>query len=325
MNPRVAAPVIAVGMPVVLVALALWYAGDRGVPRETAILLLPACLFEVAMYVLSGLQVVRERLEEMRPATLATVLTVTAPVSYLLYTVPADSPRPTAVAVLIILVLAASCWFPLLGRHAAADAGFLVLLAAPILLDVFGAVYPDVTPRVPMKMLGVVMWYRTGLISALVLRRMDGVGFGFVPLWSEWRIGLRNFALFLPGALILADALDFARRKQLVWDGRTLLIALVTFVGVLWVLAVAEEFFFRGLLQQLLERVLGTRNGGLILASMLFGAAHLGYREFPNWKFALLAALAGIFYGRAYLQARSIRASMVTHACVVTTWKTFLT
>jgi membrane protease YdiL (CAAX protease family) len=36
-----------------------------------------------------------------------------------------------------------------------------------------------------------------------------------------------------------------------------------------------------------------------------------------------LATLAGIFYGLAFRQARSIRVSMVTHALTVTTWRMF--
>jgi membrane protease YdiL (CAAX protease family) len=61
----------------------------------------------------------------------------------------------------------------------------------------------------------------------------------------------------------------------------------------------------------------------LIVASLLFGSVHLWYRAFPNWRFAVLAALEGVFYGLAFRQARSIRASMVTHALVVTTWRVF--
>jgi hypothetical protein len=38
----------------------------------------------------------------------------------------------------------------------------------------------------------------------------------------------------------------------------------------------------------------------------------------------VLATFAGLFYGRAFLQARSIRAAMVTHALVVTVWQVFL-
>jgi membrane protease YdiL (CAAX protease family) len=78
------------------------------------------------------------------------------------------------------------------------------------------------------------------------------------------------------------------------------------------------------LLQQLLTRKLRKQTLGIVIASVVFGAAHLGFREFPNWRFALLAASAGWFYGRAYAQAGSIRAAMVTHALVVTTWRVFL-
>ncbi|MDP9115318.1 MAG: hypothetical protein M3O20_16765 [Acidobacteriota bacterium] len=38
-----------------------------------------------------------------------------------------------------------------------------------------------------------------------------------------------------------------------------------------------------------------------------------------------MAAVAGVFYGLAYRQARSIRASMVTHALTVTAWRLFFT
>ena len=40
---------------------------------------------------------------------------------------------------------------------------------------------------------------------------------------------------------------------------------------------------------------------------------------------AIVAGIAGVFYGIAFLQAKSVRASMVTHALVVTTWRVFFT
>jgi membrane protease YdiL (CAAX protease family) len=118
----------------------------------------------------------------------------------------------------------------------------------------------------------------------------------------------------------LAFAIGFLRPDPVAFSLRTLLVTIGTFLGVLWVLAVAEEFFFRGLLQQLLARKLGKQALAIVLASLIFGAAHL-----PNWKLALLATFAGLFYGQAYSQAGSIRAAMVTHALVVTTWRVFLT
>ena len=86
--------------------------------------------------------------------------------------------------------------------------------------------------------------------------------------------------------------------------------------------ALSEELFFRGLLQQWLEEWTGTAWAGLLLASLAFGAVHLGFRQFPNWKFASLAAIAGVFYGIAFRRGGGIRAAMVAHALVVTTWRT---
>jgi membrane protease YdiL (CAAX protease family) len=114
-------------------------------------------------------------------------------------------------------------------------------------------------------------------------------------------------------------------RPHLQFSGfeRTTILTVATFFGTLWVIALGEEFFFRGLLQQWATGWLKSEWGGLALTSLLFGAAHLWFRDFPNWRFAIVAAVAGLFYGLAFRQAKSIRASMVTHALTVTTWRIF--
>jgi membrane protease YdiL (CAAX protease family) len=95
----------------------------------------------------------------------------------------------------------------------------------------------------------------------------------------------------------------------------------LTFFGALWVLALGEELFFRGLLQQWLSDWMRNPWAGLVLTSLIFGAAHLWY----DWRFAVLAAIAGLFYGFAFMQGKGIRAAMVTHALTVTTLKMFVT
>jgi membrane protease YdiL (CAAX protease family) len=60
---------------------------------------------------------------------------------------------------------------------------------------------------------------------------------------------------------------------------------------------------------------------GVLAASMLFGLAHLPFRGFPNWKWVMVTFVLGLFCGLAYAKANSVRASMVTHALVVTTWR----
>jgi uncharacterized protein len=312
--------------PVLLAALVffgLWYAEDRGVPPDLALALLPAFLVELALYLFVCIGPTRERLDELRPAVTAVLLSLAAPVSYLAYTVPTGNVSLLNVTVVVALATTASFWYLVSGRTMAADAGFLILLAAPVLVDAFDVLYPDLAPRIPMRTLGVIMWYRTALVAILVLRRMEGVGFGLIPRKREWVIGVRNFLWFMPFGLAAALGIGFVQFRDVRLEPRTFLLVAATFGGVLWVLALAEEFFFRGFIQQFLSRLLGSDTAGLLLASALFGVAHLGYRDFPNWRFALLAAFAGLFYGRAYLQAQSIRAAMVTHALVVTIWKTF--
>jgi len=129
---------------------------------------------------------------------------------------------------------------------------------------------------------------------------------------------------FVPVAAGLAWLIHFAKPRLPVygWE-KTSILAVGIFFAVLWVLALGEEFFFRGLLQQWMTGWLSSEWAGLLATSLLFGAVHLWFREFPNWRFAALAATAGVFYGLAFRQARSIRASMVTHALVVTTWRLF--
>jgi len=212
----------------------------------------------------------------------------------------------------------------LLPHRAGADLLFVLFMAAVYLANLERREYIDPHPKLTLDVLGKVMWIRVGAFAMLSIRRMKGVGFGFWPKRSEWMIGVIYFALFLPVAALASRAVGFGSPHAPApgWD-RIALLALGTFFGVLWVLALGEEFFFRGLLQQWIGQWLKSEWLGLALASLLFGLAHLWFHAFPNWPIVAMAAVAGVFYGLAFRQARSIRASMVTHALTVTAWKLF--
>ena len=62
----------------------------------------------------------------------------------------------------------------------------------------------------------------------------------------------------------------------------------------------------------------------LLVAASIFGAAHLNNGDMPNWNYAFLATIAGIFYGRAFRQSGSILAPACVHALVDTVWRAFL-
>ena len=99
---------------------------------------------------------------------------------------------------------------------------------------------------------------------------------------------------------------------------------MVAAVFTFFFIAVPEELFFRGWMQNLLERRLG-RWGALAVTSVLFGLAHFNKRAVHfNWRYVLLAALAGVFYGRAWRRDRRVGASAVTHTLVDTVWSLLL-
>jgi len=87
---------------------------------------------------------------------------------------------------------------------------------------------------------------------------------------------------------------------------------------------VPEELFFRGWIQNLLEARLG-RYPALLLTAGLFGLSHFNKRATSfNWQYVLLAALAGVFYGRAWRRYRRVGTSAVTHASVDAIWSLWL-
>ena len=243
------------------------------------------------------------------------VATFVAP--YLMYATNTGQFRWMAFVQLAALATALSLWYKILPASPLADGAFLVLTAAVVLRGYLDPIYSSPMHGLHLEILGYLALRRLCIMVMLVERRVEGIGFGFIPNLAEWKIGALHFVYFLVVAVPLAWLTHLVK----LGPGMSLWKNAGIFIGALWVVALPEEFFFRGLLQQWLGQWTRSPGLGLAGASILFGAAHLGFRGFPNWRFALVAAIAGWFYGRAYRQAGSIRASMVTHALVVTLWR----
>jgi len=160
-----------------------------------------------------------------------------------------------------------------------------------------------------------------GIYGFILVRRLDGVGFDLRLRLGDIRTGLREFGWYAPVAIALGLGLGFLHFHA-AWP-RSLTLAgalLFTFAFI----AVPEELFFRGWMQNLLERRLG-RTAALLTTAVLFGLAHFNKRAAHfNWRYVALAALAGIFYGRAWRRDRRVGASAITHALVDTVWSQWL-
>ena len=160
-----------------------------------------------------------------------------------------------------------------------------------------------------------------GIYGFLAIRQLRQVGFDLRLRLHDLGVGLFALAAYTPIAVTIGLFLGFLHFHALipsVW--RALLAWLFSFFFV----AVPEELFFRGWMQNLLERRVGPARA-LLITSTLFGLSHFNKRAAVfNWRYVLLAALAGIFYGLAWRQERRVGASAITHASVDTIWGIWL-
>ncbi len=179
--------------------------------------------------------------------------------------------------------------------------------------------------------LGKVLLVDAGLYGFFVMRQLRGMGFDFHFRWSDWKTGLRELAFFAPIVIALGLALGFLHPHANAPRPSMILAWIYIFVFI----AVPEELFFRAWTQNLLEKRLRawlssradqnvdrrSRILALIITSILFGLSHFNKRSIHfNWRYVILAAIAGIFYGRAWRQDRRVTASSITHASVDAIW-----
>ncbi len=179
--------------------------------------------------------------------------------------------------------------------------------------------------------LGKLLLVDTALYGFVVIRQLRGAGFDFHSRWSDWKTGLRELAFFAPLVIGLGLALGFLHPHANTLRPSTIL----TWVNIFIFVAVPEELFFRAWVQNLLEKRLGfwldsrvgaraprlARMVALAITSILFGLSHFNKRSTHfNWRYVILATIAGIFYGRAWRQDRRVPASAITHASVDTIW-----
>jgi membrane protease YdiL (CAAX protease family) len=160
-----------------------------------------------------------------------------------------------------------------------------------------------------------------GIYGFLAIRGLEGVGFDLRLRLSDVRIGARELAIYAPIAIALGLSLGFLHFHAYI---PPLSHVVLGWIFTFFFIAVPEELFFRGWMQNLLERRLG-RQRALLTTAVLFGLSHFNKRAVHfNWRYVVLAAVAGIFYGRAWRQERRVGASAITHASVDTLWSLWL-
>ena len=222
-----------------------------------------------------------------------------------------------SLAKLAALALAMGLWFRLLPPGPFTDIGFLALVAAAKIGRYAASIYPARYKSLEIGVLGDIAIFQLAVLTLMLARKVPETGYGFLPASKDWRIGILHFLYFLPIGFGIGISIQAVRWSPThdAWK------VAASFLGWLFVLSLLEEFLFRGVLQQWMEAWTNSRQLALALTSVVFGAMHLWFRQFPNWKWMIVAGVMGWFCGRARNQAGSIRAAMVTHTLVITAWR----
>jgi hypothetical protein len=284
--------------------------------------ILVAFALQFALYWLPGFPLLRERFEahfKRRNLTFAVGLMLLAP--YAIY--GAGTGAWSAAALLKLVAILST----VLGIYALAppksqklswqDALVLLLIAAPA----YGGWYQNVWPApVYLDVMARLFFVPLAAFAVLSVRRLADVGYVWRLEAGDWVEGVKQLVLFSVVGLPLGFGLGF-----IAWHPRNegLPELAFSFVGIFLFIAVAEELFFRGVLQNLLEKSLANKYAARGIASAVFGLSHIQH-GFPNWRYVLMAAIAGWFYGTAWHKRKSIVASSVTHAAIDTLWRHFL-
>jgi hypothetical protein len=193
------------------------------------------------------------------------------------------------------------------------DYAAAICLWLPIWAQYMYRVFPY--PQPLTHVLSILLALATGVAAFVLIRRLEGVGYAI-----EWRRGFGwnfgfHFLVFAAIAIPLGMRMHF-----LVWEPSIRRLNPLVIVGILFFTAWPEEFLFRGVLQNLLSHTFTNEWAGLIVASIIFGFSHILHAPFPNWKYVLLATIAGFFYGRAWMKTKSLVPGVMIHALVDISW-----
>jgi len=155
-----------------------------------------------------------------------------------------------------------------------------------------------------------------GLLLFLAFRSFPDLKYNLPQTRRDWWLPLAGFAAAAPVLILLGVAIGFLPLPHLPGKSAG---AMSAAVGVIFAgTALPEEILFRSLIQNLLMLRFGSGIPALLAASLIFGCAHLnnGPQPLPNWRYMILATLAGFAYGRVFQRASTVLSSAGLHTLV---------
>jgi len=226
------------------------------------------------------------------PLTLMVLIYTAAPIVCAYVQGPGPIARPSALDFITILIL----WLPL---EFAAGASLI--------------------PRPAQGFLHSVA-YGIAILLALVLfigfRSVPGMKFNLPNHARDYWLPIAAFAITAPVLAITGVAIGFIPPPHAPVQSASRMASAIAiiFAGT----ALPEEILFRSLIQNLLMLRFGSSTRTLLIAAFIFGCAHLdnGPQPLPNWRYMILATIAGIAYGLVFRKASTVLSSATLHLLV---------
>ena len=155
-----------------------------------------------------------------------------------------------------------------------------------------------------------------GLSIFLLFRRLPGMKYNLPRSGRDLVNLLVGFAACAPVLIVLGRLVGFLPPFH--WTEQSPARIGSQYAIILAATALPEEILFRALIQNAIVQKLGRSIGTLLLAAFIFGCAHLnnGAGPLPNWRYMILATIAGVAYGKVFETSSSIFASAGLHALV---------
>ncbi len=165
--------------------------------------------------------------------------------------------------------------------------------------------------------------YGVSILLALAIflqfRRLKGMKINLPRSGRDLVNLLLGFAACAPILIMLGRAIGFLPPFHLPAQPSPARIG-SQFLVILAATALPEEILFRGLIQNCIAQRFGAGTATLLVSALIFGCAHLdnGPGPLPNWRYMILATIAGLAYGKVFEKSSSIFASAGLHALVDT-------
>ncbi len=162
--------------------------------------------------------------------------------------------------------------------------------------------------------------YGIAILLALVIflgyRALPGLKFNPPRTARNCWLPLAAFAIVAPILALTGIAIGFIPPPHLPTQSPLRMISAVAiiFAGT----ALPEEILFRSLIQNFITLRFGGSTQTLLIAAFIFGCAHLdnGPQPLPNWRYMILATIAGIAYGFVFRKSSTVLSSATLHMLV---------